>query len=120
MKLTLKISSTSHNLSTEEVATVLAKNMVTCTVYKTTSVVVGQSKKSSWIENGCDIEVHDIDTKEDVRTRVWEPLKERFDLTCGHIYVRGRGYSGCVYNFFKEEKCPFDKRADIIVYRKEE
>lgn len=75
------------------------------------SVVVNTSiqcdSNTCWLENGCRIT---IGTKniDPILKEVWEPLQKKFNLQCGHISIES-GFSGCVWDFFRDSNCPGTK-----------
>lgn len=61
--------------------------------------VLGDTKTSYRIENGCRIIMGDGWNK-----KFWETLQRNYDLGCAHIDVPGR-FNGCVYDWTRQSDC---------------
>ena len=55
------------------------------------------------IEEGCGVTIHRV-TKPVLQSAVWQPLKDRFGLTCAHVLVPGV-FTGCVLDFLRPSLC---------------
>ena len=65
-------------------------------------------EKSMDIEKGFTIQIYNYTDYSTFKKDIWEPLKNKFDLTCGHVVV-GKEYMGCVLNWpgvFVKSNCP--------------
>ena len=61
------------------------------------------NKKECWIENGCSIILSGI-KPEKIEEKIWNPLKGKFNLNCGHLNIHGK-YIGCILNYLQPSKC---------------
>ena len=98
----IKLSVSSKNIKNcDEIVQILK----TCGIYsivKSNKSIVNYNKKYV-IENGCQISMFTNNMTE--VNEVWTTVKKKYDLDCAHLSIRGK-FSGCVYNFFSESKCP--------------
>jgi hypothetical protein len=94
----LKLSISSPEMDCHEVAVHLKKvGILANTAPNLTSYNKG-------VENGCVITCHQI-TKPTLHAKIWEPLKDKYSLTCGHVHAQGL-FSGCYYDFMRPTQCP--------------
>ena len=96
--------STSVSSNAFEIATLMGAQKLECQIYTNVSSVV--TKDSTFVEQGYHIRFFNLkDT--DFKTKVWEILQPKLDLTCAYVKVDNR-YMGCIYNWpriFTESKC---------------
>tara|TARA_Y100000389_G_C17323008_1_gene444056 strand:- start:582 stop:911 length:330 start_codon:yes stop_codon:yes gene_type:complete len=96
--------SSDKNISTSEIALMLAEEGFECQISKNISTIKNEDKFS--YELGFCITFLDLD-KKDFKEKVWEPLSKRLDLKCAHIEYLNK-YKGCVLNWpgvFSKDNC---------------
>jgi len=68
------------------------------------SVTENKSITPDGQETGCNILLPYVN-KQQLKQKIWEPLKQRHNLTCAHVDVPGT-FSGCIYDFIMDTNCP--------------
>ena len=86
-----------------DVAQLLFDMNIACKVSEN-NTVLRNSKDEYSMETGCTVTLTGLDPKH-IPKQVWEPLKQRFGLTCAHLHIHGQ-YQGCLYNYLHKYKCP--------------
>jgi len=103
----LSISSKNIN-SCREIAELMKKNGIPCSITENYSVVYGSQKNklnnTLSLENGCQLLFGNLNTGK-IQNDIWYPLKNKYQLGCAHLHVVGK-FKGCVYDFFDKTKCP--------------
>ena len=98
--------STEKNISTSEIALLLAQEGFECQISENISTVKNGDKCNS--ELGFCISFLDLD-KNDFKKKVWKPLCDRLDLNCAHVEYLNK-YKGCILNWpgvFVKDNCVF-------------
>lgn len=92
------ISISSNNLDCKKVAEKLLELNILSSVIKNTSVI--RRNDNYILENGCDIRLNRIEI-DDIKDKIWKPLKKEFNLGCAHLEINGK-YNGCINKYFKK------------------
>tara|TARA_B100001094_G_C17654549_1_gene541301 strand:+ start:99 stop:443 length:345 start_codon:yes stop_codon:yes gene_type:complete len=98
---TSKLSISNKNLDCNEVSKLLLEMGVCSSIIENKSIVYNNNKYN--IENGCMISINGLKS-EHIESRVWNPLKSRFNLGCGHLEIYGK-YIGCILNYIRPSSC---------------
>ena len=75
---------------------------IKCSVTPNKSIICNDN--NCYIEKGCLITLNGLSHKE-IEHKVWNPLKNRFNLNCAHLNIHGY-YIGCILNFIRPSNCP--------------
>lgn len=97
----LSISSKKIN-SCHDVAEKLKEFGILSQVKSNETIMVENGKY--YIEKGCNILLPGLNRKF-IGEKVWEPLKEEFELDCAHLKVNDK-FNGCIYDFLRPSNCP--------------
>ena len=95
------LSVSSAGLDCGEVAAALQAAGMAAAV--TPNITVQCDRGRCWRERGCRI-LHPCTNKGDV-AKLWNTVRERFDLGCGHLVVDGV-HNGCIMDFLRPTSCP--------------
>ena len=102
----LSISSKKIN-NCQEVVDLLFKLKVACKVSSNNTVLRNPQNNQYSLEKGCTITFAGL-KPELIKTKVWNPLQQQFDLQCAHLDILGK-YKGCIYNYINKSSCPVKK-----------
>ena len=90
------LSISNQKLNCEKVVNKLFEMKILSSVHENKSVV--ESKEELKIEKGCNIKFTRPLEKKDFKEKIWNPIKDEFNLKCAHLKVDNE-YSGCVNKF---------------------
>ena len=94
--------SSRKEINCDKVLETLRQSGVMCVIIPQKSVICKNTH--CWIEKGCNIKITGLAHKE-IEKKVWDPLQEKFDVTCAHLDIHGY-YIGCIKNFIRPSNCP--------------
>ena len=92
------------NLNCKKVADALFKSGVCSHVTSNDSIQYNYKTKQYEQEKGCSIILCGLNKKHIIND-VWNPLKDKFNLSCAHLEIVGQ-YKGCILNFIRIKDCP--------------
>ena len=102
---TAVLSISSNKLNCKEIADMMLKSGIPCSITENSSVI--PYKEKFILEKGCRILIDKVDINSNIiKNTIWEPIQKKFDLKCAHLSIDNL-FTGCIYTYFdKNSKCP--------------
>ena len=99
------LSISSNKLNCNEVAELMLKSGIPCSVTNNTSIV--PYKNTFKLEKGCRIIIDKVNPNSNmIENNIWKPIQKKFNLNCAHLSIDNI-FKGCIYDYFdKTSKCP--------------
>ena len=105
---TAVLSISSNKLNCKEIADMMLKSGIPCSVTENTSVV--PYKEKFILEKGCRLVIDKVYPNSNlIENDIWKPIQKKYNLDCAHLSIDNL-FSGCIYTYFdKTSKCPKSK-----------